>query len=177
MLYARRISEDGWFGRIDLDADSISELCTTNHQLSVWKIADANNIVDVDRIALALALTKSKIDEFYMVLLNPSDLELKYSWAVAFAPQEGATRYKQLQNEHTNFVVETFWEQGYLAEYIHKLLENEQNYRYYDANSLKKMIYTAVKNGDVMWDDIKKDGPWKNAVLEMEKELGIIPNK
>lgn len=174
MLYARRISEDGWFGKSDLDSDSLSELGTTNHQLSVWKIADANNVVDVDRIALALALTKSKIDEFYMVLLNPAEIEVKYRWVVAFVPQEGDTRYKQLKDEHTNFVVETFWEQGYLAEYIHKLLDDEQNYRYYDANTLKKMIYDAVKNGDILWDDIKKDGPWKKAVQEMEQELGPI---
>ena len=49
MLYARKISEDGWFGKEALDADSVSELGTKNHELSVWKVSDAKNNVGVDR--------------------------------------------------------------------------------------------------------------------------------
>ena len=75
MLYARKITEDGWFGKEQLDADSVSELGTTNHELSVWKISDISDDKLVDNIALALALTKSKIEEFYMFFLDPEKLK------------------------------------------------------------------------------------------------------
>lgn len=174
MLYARKISEDGWFGKEALDADSVSELGTKNHELSVWKVSDAKNNVDVDRVALALALTLGKISEFYMVLLDPYDLQSRYKWAVAFAPQDGDTRYKKMKGEHTNFVLDTFWEQGYLSEYIHQLIDDPNNYRYYDANSIKKMVYDALKAGDVEWEDIKFDGAWKKAIKEMEEVYGSL---
>lgn len=43
MVYARKINEDSWFGKDSLDSDSISELITTNHELSVWKVEDLSN--------------------------------------------------------------------------------------------------------------------------------------
>lgn len=124
MLFARKITEDGWFGRCELYSDSVSELNVDNQGLSVWKISDASNIVDVDKIALALAMINHKIEEFYMVFLDTTDIQNKYRWVVAFIPQVGETRYSQVKNEHTNFEVPSFWEIGYLAEYIHKLIQD-----------------------------------------------------
>ena len=121
MLYARKITEDGWFGKDNLDADSVSELGTTNHELSVWKISDMSDSSLVDNVALALALTKSKVEEFYMIFLNPSEIKKSSKWIVETAEQEGDTRYSNMKGEHVNFIVPSFWEQGYLAEYIHKL--------------------------------------------------------
>lgn len=43
MVYARKISEDSWFDKSVLDADSLSELSTNNHELSVWKVADVTS--------------------------------------------------------------------------------------------------------------------------------------
>ena len=54
MLYARKITEDGWFGKDKLDADSVSELGTTNHELSVWKISDVSNSELVDSIGIVV---------------------------------------------------------------------------------------------------------------------------
>lgn len=173
MLYARKITEDGWFGKDDLDADSISELTIDNHELSVWKINDASNSVDVDKIALALAMINHKVEEFYMVLLDPAGIEEKYKWAVAFSPQDGDTHYSQAKGEHTNFVVESFWEIGYLSEYIHGLLSDEHNYRYYDVITLKQMAYDAAKAGHLTKKDV--DGTnWKKVIKELEIEQGSI---
>ena len=85
MLYARKITEDGWFGKDNLDADSVSELGTTNHELSVWKISDMSDSSLVDNVALALALTKSKVEEFYMIFLNPSEIKKSSKWIVETA--------------------------------------------------------------------------------------------
>lgn len=174
MLYARKITEDGWFGKDDLDADSISELIVDDHQLSVWKIKDANDLVDVDKIALALAMINHKVEEFYMVLLDPVGISEKYKWAVAFSPQEGQTYYSKAKKEHTNFVVESFWEIGYLSEYIHGLLKDEQNFRYYDVIKLRQMAYNAAKDGYLSKNDVKET-QWKKVIKELEKEQGSIP--
>lgn len=60
-----------------------------------------------------------------------------------------------MKGEHVNFIVPSFWEQGYLAEYIHKLIQDEQNYLYYDAAKLKKMAYDAIKDGKLTREEIK----------------------
>lgn len=175
MLYARKITEDGWFGTDDLDADSISELTVDNHELSVWKIKDASDAIDVDKIALALAMINFRVEEFYMVLLDPDDLAAKYKWAIAFSPQNGETHYSQARSEHTNFVVESFWELGYLSEYIHGLLSDEQNYRYYDVIKLGQMAYDAAKEGRLTKSDVK-DTQWKKVIKEIEEKQGAIEN-
>ena len=174
MFYARKITEDGWFGKGNLDADSISELGTSNHELSVWKIPDISDSNNVDKVALALALTRSKVEEFYMVFLNTLDLEKSARWIVATTQQDGETRYSRMKKAHANFIVPTFWKQGYLGEYIHKLIEDEQNYRYYDAAKLKELVYNAIKSGELVKDEIKNDGSWKRAVTEMENLYGKI---
>lgn len=173
MLYARKITEDGWFGTDELDADSISELTVDNHELSVWKIQDASNNVDVDRVALALAMIHHKVDEFYMVLLDPAGIEARYKWVLAFSPQPGGTRYTQVKDEHTNFVVESFWELGFLSEYIHELLEDKRNYRYYDVITLRQMAYDAAKEGRLTKNDVKGT-QWQTAIKDLEKEFGVI---
>ena len=174
MRYARRITEDGWFGREKLDADSISELGTTNHELSVWKISDETDSILIDNIALAIALTRSKVEEFYMVLIDVNDIKEITKWSIETIPQDGNTRYSYMKGEHTNFVVMSLWEQGFLSEYIHDKIKDEENYRYYDAAKLKKMAYDAVKNGKLSIEEIK-DSPWKKAVKEMEGIYGQIP--
>lgn len=174
MLYARKLTEDGWFGKNELDADSISELGTSNHDLSVWKIDDVENVYDVDQIALAIAMGRTKIDELYIVFLDPNDLEDKFKWVVAFSPQDGDTKYTGMKGDHTNFVVPSFWEQGYLAIYIHQLLEDESNFRYYDVEKLRRLAYNAIKQGTLTIEEIKGT-QWKKAVEEIDKlEAGNI---
>jgi hypothetical protein len=70
MVYARKINEDSWFGKDSLDSDSISELFTTNHELSVWKVEDLSNEDKLNDIALALALSRDAVDEFYVVFID-----------------------------------------------------------------------------------------------------------
>lgn len=67
MVYARKISEDSWFDKSVLDADSLSELSTNNHELSVWKVTDVTSQDQINDIALALALSRDAVDEFYIV--------------------------------------------------------------------------------------------------------------
>ena len=57
MIYIRKIKESSWFmGQAPLDSDSISDLGTSNHELSVWQVP--NDKSNLDDIILALALTR-----------------------------------------------------------------------------------------------------------------------
>lgn len=172
MLYIRKISEDGWFGKDELDADSVSELGTTDHDLSVWEITNTTGNSNIDEVALALAMTRDKVEEMYVVFLDTTDINAKYNWAVGLNPEEGNTRYSKMKSCHTNFVVGSFWEQGYLAEYIHALIDDTRNYRYYNVDDLKKLAYDAAKRGDLSASEL--NSPWKKAVKEMSVIYGSV---
>ena len=172
MLYIRKISEDGWFGKDVLDADSISELGTKNHDLSVWEITNDSGNSNLDEVALALAMTRDNVEEMYVVFLDTIAINTKYQWAVSLNPEDGNTKYIKMKGCHTNFVVGSFWEQGYLAEYIHALIDDTQNYKYYNADDLKKLAYEAAKKGDLIASDLNKN--WKKAVREMADIYGPV---
>lgn len=172
MLYIRKISEDGWFGKEELDADSVSELGTTNHDLSVWEITNNTGYSNIDDVALALAMTRDKVEELYVVFLDTTDINTRYKWAVSLNPEDGNTKYTKMKGCHTNFVVGSFWEQGFLAEYIHALIEDTQNYKYYNVDDLKKLAYEAAKRGDLTASEL--NNPWKKAVKEMGDVYGAI---
>lgn len=172
MLYIRKITEDGWFGKDELDADSMSELGTTNHDLSVWEITNSTNNSNVDDVALALAMTREKVEEMYVVLLDTTDINARYKWVVGLKPEDGNTKFTKMKGSHTNFVVGSFWEQGYLAEYIHALIDDTRNYKYYNVDDLKKLAYVAAKRGDLTAAELNK--PWKKAVKEMCDVYGAI---
>lgn len=172
MLYIRKISEDGWFGKDVLDADSISELGTKNHDLSVWEITNDSGKSNLDEVALALAMTRDNVEEMYVVFLDTTYINTKYQWAISLNPEDGNTKYTKMKGYHTNFVVGSFWEQGYLAEYIHALIDDTQNYKYYNADDLKRLAYEAAKKGDLKEPDLNKN--WKKAVREMADIYGAV---
>lgn len=122
---------------------------------------------------LSNTMINHKVEEFYMVLLDPAGIEAKYKWALAFTPQPGDTHYSQVKDEHINFVVETFWEIGYLSEYIHDLLNDNRNYRYYDVIRLRQLAYDAAKEGRLTKKDVNGT-QWKTAIKELEQEQGAI---
>ena len=172
MLYIRKISEDGWFGKDELDSDSVSELGTSGHDLSVWEVTTSNGSSNLDDVALALAMTRSNVEEMYIVFLDTSEIKSKYQWAVGLHPEDGDTKYSHMRGAHTNFVLCSFWEQGYLAEHIHKLIGNSKNYKYYNPDDLKKLAYFAAKSGNLKADDLNR--PWKSAVKEMIEIYGPV---
>ena len=178
MLYARKINTTAWFLGSSLDSDAVSELRTSNHELSVWTIDESKQ--DIDDIALALALTLDKIDEMYIVFLNVNDITNKYKWEIQTSPQPGKTQYVAMQNRHINFVVPTFWEQGYLTEYIQELVNDKNNtdgnlnYVYYDVPTLKELLYEAVKTGKITKADLNNVGRWKKSLSQEEAVRGIL---
>lgn len=169
MVYARKISEDLWFGKPVLDSDSVSELSTNNHELSVWKVADATNENEIDDIALALALSRDAVDEFYIVFIDIDRISREYNWKMELHDEDGITGFEAMKGEHTNFVLLTFWHQGFLAEHIQQLIQDNANYRYYDVSTLVELLEKAIQKGRIDIDSLKKYGKWNKKLKELEK--------
>ena len=172
MLYLRKYAPEVWDEKCELDAVSISDLKTDDNDISVWQVAsDESNIRD---IALAIALTRDRIQDFYAVILKDSDISTK---TLQMNPLPGETKYENLRNEHNNIKVPTFWEIGYLAEYMHKQMMNDDNIKYFTERFLKEQLYQAVKNNKIAQEDIRKKKEYKKirqALEEMESEYGKI---
>lgn len=173
MLYARKISETPWFIRPLLDADAISELGTDNHDLSVWEVQD--DLSNIDDIALALAMSRSKIEEMYIALLDINEVSRQYDWKMQFNKLDGNSYYSLINSAHTNFIVETFWQQGFLAEYIKHILSDCNKFKYYNVLDLENILYKSVKTGTLTKEEIKsRGGDWKKALSKMESTYGVI---
>ena len=157
MLYLRKYAPD---------------LKTNDNDISVWQVAnDESNIGD---IALAIALTRDRIQDFYAVVLKDKDISTK---KLQMNPLPGETKYENLKNEHNNIKVPTFWEIGYLAEYMHKQMSNDDNVKYFTERFLKEQLYQAVKNNKISQTDIRDKKEYKKikqALEEMESLYGKI---
>lgn len=170
MVYVRKISEDSWFYKPVLDADAISELSTQNHDLSVWKIDDISDKKKLDDIALALALSRDSVDEFYMVFLDLEKINSKYHWTIEFHEQDGDTGFTEMVKEHTNFILLSFWHQGFLAEHINELIQDKVNYIYYDVVTLVALLNEAIKSNRIDRKLIKsRFGKWNKKLKELEE--------
>ena len=172
MLYARKINDNAWFVGPSLDSDAVSELGTSDHTLSVWQLPDDKH--NLDDIALALALTRDKVDQMFIVFIDVEIIKKKYNWELQLIPQEGDTHYAAMRDQHTNFKIETFWEQGFLAEHIKKLLSDVDNYIYYDVPTLETLLYNAVKRGSISRVEINKIGRWNKSLKKLEEQWGKL---
>lgn len=164
MLYIRKIKENSWFqGNKSLDSDSISDLSTFNHELSVWEVA--NDKSNLDNIILALALTRNDTSGIYVVFINNEEIKDKYKWDIRIEDQDGNTAFDAMKGDHKNFMLYSFWDQGFLAEHIHNLIQDEANYIYYDEPQLISLLSKAINDGKISQNDLKvnKKDKWLKA--------------
>lgn len=168
MLYVRNLNPDAWMNVITgdthpLDSDVISDLSTSNHELSVWEVDDS--LSDMDDVAVALALTRDEVRDLTLVKLSPTDMRSSkyYNEDLDIKEQPGATIYDKMVDKHKNFMLPTFWQMGFLAEYIGSLITNdfESNCVIYDSTKLVDLINKAIDCGELNSDLLKKHrGRW-----------------
>ena len=162
MEFARKIKEEAWLmGQTAEDADSISDLGTIEHQLSVWKVNDAKNSAELNDVALALAMSRSKIEEFYMVLIDIDEFNGQYpNTAINLSPEKGSTQYIAMVDKHINLVIPKLWNQYNLSKYIHeKISRGKENYYYYSYDDIVTLFKDAFKRGRINADDLSQG--WK----------------
>lgn len=122
MMYLRKINPDAWNDKPSDDADSISDLATTNHELSVWEVED---MADLNSIALALAMTLSEPRPFIGILINPDEIQKNYDWNLDIISNPGMTMYKSKKDKHKDFILQNVEHMRMMADYIHNIIKNE----------------------------------------------------
>ncbi len=153
MYYLRCIAPEKWESKGCLDAVSVSDLDTEDNDISVWQI---NDMSELEEAGLTIAMTKDRIKEVNVVIME--DKQLK-ELGLEITDQQGTSRYAEKNNSHKNIYVPTFWEIGYLTEYIHNQLKDEKNFHYFAEAELNETLYKVVKKGSMNYQFMSdKDG-------------------
>lgn len=167
MLYLRKIEEPQWKNKKLHDAVSISDLKTTDNDISVWKDDGTPGLIN--KLALAFSLTTGRITDLWCVDI-PDNLLVKFS----FNPVPSSTIYSSMQNLHTNIVVPTLYEMGNLAEIIYNLIK-EGKQIYISEQELKECFYNAIIADEISIDfNDKRFRSFRKPLSEIEKIKGKI---
>lgn len=181
MIYLRALDPDAWMDvmsgeRDALDSDVISNLSTTNHELSVWEVEDdLNNLEDV---ILAMAMTRNQVRELPIVKLNPETMRQHKLFAAtpSIQEQEGDTGYLKMKNNHKNFMISSFWEMGYLAEYIKHCIteDNENSFLQFNSSDIIKILDRKLSDGSIEETSFQKEksSKWLKARRELKNDRG-----
>ena len=165
MLYLRRINEDAWVDKPLHDSDSVSDLATQNHELSVWQVDD--DFKNLEDSVLALALTRDKACGIYVAVLNLDDIRNDMDWDVKVTDQPGDTAYVVLRDRHKNLEICHISEMGKLAEHINKLMLSSGEYiKYIDEMRLTELLVNRIDSKIIKEEDIKNKGKWWKAVKQ-----------
>ncbi len=170
MVYMRKIDNEAWDGKPADDSDSISDLATKNHELSVWRIKD--DLSDIDEIALALAMTRDNTKGIMVVLLSTEDIKRQTGFKINIEDQEGQSAYLAKNGDHKNFMLYNVAEMAKLAAYIHLLIgqQADELFRFYDEPQLVALLKSKFRSGEIDGETVKCKGKWYNKYKEYKKE-------
>lgn len=168
-MYVRRFNPLVWFEQEKLNADSITELSTSDNELSVWYISD---LAQLDDIVLAMALSKDRIIEMFVVWVEKVKVVTCYK--ISVNEKEGNTKYSRMKDAHRNFCNMSFWEIGYTAEAINKQLEKEC-YKYYTEGEIEVLLYNAIRDSKLTKLEIDGNKRLLASLKRMEDKYGVLP--
>ncbi len=143
MYFLRRIKPENWEGKENLDAVSVSDLATDDNDISVWQI---NDMDELEEVGLTIAMTKNSIKDVNVVILDGNKLK---ELGLVVTDQRGTSRFAEKNDSHKNISVPSFWEIGYLSEYIYNQLKDEHNFHYFAEEELKETLYKVAKEGNM----------------------------
>lgn len=167
-MYVRRFNPHVWFDQEKFNADSISELSTSDNELSVWYISDLSQLDDV---VLAMALSKDRIIEMHIVWIEK--IKIVTCYKISVNETEGNTKYNRMKNAHRNFCNMSFWEIGYTAEAINIQLENDSFY-YFSEEDIELLLYNAIKDGKLTKSEIEGNKRLIASIKRMEEIHGSL---
>ena len=161
MLFVREIDRNKWLNRAQLDSVSVSDLQTSDNDISVWEVQP--NLSDLDDVALAVMMRRDRVQEITMVYLDSTELAQKYN--IGIHKLAGNSHFSAMNYKHSNFVVPTFWEMGYLTEHIQEKLKNpRQNTIYYSEVRMQQLLLAAYQGQRISVDVIKRCGKFKQVL-------------
>ncbi len=103
MVYIRKVEEIRWRNSHFYDSDVVSDLVTSEHDLSVWGYEEGNAKAK-ERALLALIMSRSGFKDFFYVELTDPDLK-RCNFSFNF--KEGNTQFSKYKNLHRNIEVKT----------------------------------------------------------------------
>lgn len=166
MLFVREIDMNKWLKRAQLDSVSVSDLQTSDNDISVWEVHPS--LSDIDDIALAVMMRRDRVQEITIVYLDSNELAQKYN--ISMHRLAGNSHFAAMNSKHSNFVIPTFWEMGFLTEYIQEKLKNpKNNTKYYSEITMKQLLLAAYNAKRILDAVIKQNGKFKAAL----KSLGV----
>lgn len=104
--------------------DAISDLRTTDNKLSVWK---ADSQEDIDDAIVALALNRDSVSKICYFFLQEEELA-KMKIEISDEEAGKALGLKEsILNKHRDLIELDYWHIGFLAEYMIKLANDNNN--------------------------------------------------
>ncbi len=103
MVYIRKIEELRWRNPHFYDSDIISDLVTSEHDLSVWCYEEGNEDAR-NKALLAMIMSRSEFKDFFYVELTDRELE---RCNFSLNSKEGSTQFAKYKNLHRNIEVKT----------------------------------------------------------------------
>lgn len=168
MLFVREINRCCWINRHPLDAVCVSDLNNLDNEISVWEVQPS--LSDIDDIALAVMMRRDRVQEITIVFLDSVELNNKYQILMHQTP--GNSKFAIMNAKHSNFIVPTLWEMGYLTEHIQEKLQNPRaNTKYYSEPKMKSLLLAAYQAQRIPADIIKNNGKFKQALKSMGVSL------
>lgn len=103
MVYIRKIEELRWRNPHFYDSDIISDLLTSEHDLSVWCYEDGNEDAK-NKALLAMIMSRNEFKDFFYVELTDREIK-RCNFSLNF--KEGSTQFSKYKNLHRNIEVKT----------------------------------------------------------------------
>lgn len=117
--------------------DTISDLRTTDNNLSVWK---ADSEEDIEDAIVALALNRDAVDKIIYILIREEDLA-KLEIEISYKNAGKAPGLKDsILNKHRDLIELDFWRIGFLAEYMLRLAKDENHRKLCSKAEVKKLL-------------------------------------
>lgn len=124
MIYIRRIEETRWRNPRFYDSDIISDLSTTEHELSVWSYYE-DDIESKNKALLAMAMTRESFKEYFYVELTEKEIQ---SLHFKINDKVGSTRFVKYNNLHRNIEVQSLFGLALFARIIKRKINRRELY-------------------------------------------------
>lgn len=141
---------DGAFSTGDI---LLSELKTANNTLSIWAYSNDN---ERDEVLAAIALTRQHIDRLAYVIMDENEIR---RLGIPLTPEKGLSDgivREEILERHANLDKIDFWRLGYVAEYITKLAQKQEEHSQLSDKKVYKLIERLIAQNDIDYTQINE---------------------
>lgn len=140
MQYLRIIDPNRWRNKKFYDSDTIADLATTEHGISVWQVDDNNS--NLEDVLLAMSMRRSKFEPFYYIVLKDTDIK---KMGLSFNKELGETRYIQMKENHRNIELFNLCDLIKMSRYIMRRLKKEENLNTFELEEQNSLFEKKAK--------------------------------